>query len=155
MRGFDARTGAERQGTARIRPVFDHLDALTDRRGLFEHALLATPRVEHGYCVDDAARGLVVTCREPNPGAVVQRLHHRYLTFVLAAVRPDGTCHNRMDADGLWSDEPGLGDWWGRALWGLGVAAALSPAAGRRASAASAANAAPATMRASARVALA
>jgi len=135
VKGFRTGPGAERQGTGRIRPVFDHLDALTDHRGLFEHALLADPRVEHGYCVDDAARGLVVTCREPNPGPVVQRLHRRYLTFVTAAVRPDGTCHNRMDPDGRWSDEPGLGDWWGRALWGLGVAAAHSPGLGRRAGA--------------------
>jgi hypothetical protein len=133
VKGFGAGTGEQRHGAERIRVVFDHLDALTDRNGLFEHARHATPRAEHGYCVDDAARGLVVTCREPNPGPVVQRLHQQYLTFVLAAVRPDGRCHNRMDPGGRWSDEPGLGDWWGRALWGLGTAAARSPAAGQRA----------------------
>jgi hypothetical protein len=116
-----------------VRPVFDHLDALTDGRGLFEHALYATPRPEHGYCLDDAARGLVITCREPCPSPVVLRLHACYLEFVLAAVHADGTCHNRMGADGGWCDEPGLGDWWGRAVWGLGVAAARSPAAGQRA----------------------
>ena len=82
--------------------MFDHLDALTDQRGLFEHALLATPRPEHGYCLDDAARGLVVTCRERRPGPVVTRLHDRYLDFVLAAVASDGTCHNRMGLDGVW-----------------------------------------------------
>jgi hypothetical protein len=65
---------------------------------------------------------------------VVQRLQHRYLTFVLAAISGDGTCHNRMESGGRWSDEPGLGDWWGRALWGLGVAAAApSATAGQRA----------------------
>jgi hypothetical protein len=113
--------------------VFDHLAALTDDRGLFEHALYATPRPEHGYCLDDAARALVVTCREPRPSPVVLGLHDCYLEFVLAAVTSDGTCHNRMGADGRWRDEPGLGDWWGRAVWGLGVAAATSPAAGQRA----------------------
>jgi hypothetical protein len=116
-----------------VRPVFDHLDALTDRRGLFEHAEHADPRLAHGYCIDDVARGLVVTSREPDPGPVVRRLHEHYLCFVLSALSPEGTCHNRMDLDGRWSDEPGLGDWWGRALWGLGVAAALSPGAGQRA----------------------
>ncbi len=133
MRPSDVEPGEAHLRSRWIRPVFDHLDALTDERGLFEHALRATPRPEHGYCVDDAARGLVVTCREPNPGRVVQRLHHRYLSFVLAALTGDGNCHNRMDTDGRWSDEPGLGDWWGRALWGLGVAVARSPAAGQRA----------------------
>ncbi len=68
MRGFGAGTGDERGALETIRVDFDHLDALTDHRGLFEHARHGTPRVEHGYCVDDAARGLVVTCRERNPG---------------------------------------------------------------------------------------
>jgi hypothetical protein len=107
----------------RARPVFDHLIALTDERGLFEHALHATARPEHGYCVDDVARALVVTCREANPDLVVEHLRRRYLEFVLAAVGPDGTCHNRMDASGNWQDEPSVGDWWGRAVWALGVAA--------------------------------
>ena len=108
------------------RPVFDHLAALTDQHGLFEHALHSTPRPEHGYCVDDAARGLVVTCREPRPSRVVQRLRDVYLRFVISALSADGTCHNRFDSEGRVRDEAGLGDWWGRALWALGVAAALA-----------------------------
>lgn len=104
--------------------VFDHLLRLTDERGLFEHARLSTPRRGHGYCVDDVARGLVVVCREASSDFCVRRLERRYLDFVLAAIEPDGTCRNRMDVDGAWLDEPGVGDWWGRAVWGLGVAAA-------------------------------
>ena len=60
-------------------PVFDHLERLTDDRGLFEHALLAVPRREHGYCVDDVARGLVVVCREPGAREILSReLSKRY-----------------------------------------------------------------------------
>ncbi len=103
-------------------PNFQHLHRLSDERALFEHALLATPRSEHGYCVDDVARALVVVCREPRPAPNVSGLTRRYLDFVLSAVHPAGTSHNRMAVDGAWSDEPGLGDWWGRAVWGLGVA---------------------------------
>ncbi len=117
----------------RPRVVFDHLSRMTDERGLFEHALYATPRPEHGYCVDDVARALVVTCREPEAIPAVGRLTRRYLDFVVAAVQLDGSCHNRMAVDGRWQDEPSLGDWWGRALWGLGVAAAQAPTAGMRA----------------------
>lgn len=117
------------------RPSFDHLGRLTDDRGLFEHARYATPRPEHGYCVDDAARALVVTCREPRPDADVRRLAQIYLGFVLDAVERDGSCHNRMTADGHWADAPGLGDWWGRALWGLGVAAVHAPSEAMRAQA--------------------
>jgi hypothetical protein len=113
-------------------PVFDHLERLTDDHGLFEHALLTVPRREHGYCVDDAARGLVVACREPEPGPG-RRLALRYLAFVLDALDPAGTCHNRMSADGQWRDEAAVGDWWGRALWGLGVAAASAQTPGMRA----------------------
>ncbi len=114
-------------------PVLDHLDRLTDDRGLFEHALHAVPRREHGYCVDDAARGLVVMCHEPEPGPTARRLARRYLAFVLDALDPAGACRNRMDVGGQWRDEAGTGDWWGRALWGLGAAAASAPTPGMRA----------------------
>jgi len=114
-------------------PVFDHLDVLSDERGLFEHALHSIPRREHGYCVDDVARGLAVLCRESKPTPVVERLERCYLDFVLSALEPDGTCHNRMDVHHAWSDEAGLGDWWGRALWGLGVATARARTPGMRA----------------------
>lgn len=116
-------------------PVFDHLQRLTDARGLFEHALYREPRRDHGYCLDDVARALVVTCREPGPDARLGRLARQYLDFTLSAVTPDGSCHNRMSADGDWSDATSLGDWWGRALWGLGVAAAQAPTQAMRASA--------------------
>ena len=114
-------------------PVFDHLKRLTDDQGLFEHALGAVPRREHGYCVDDVARALVVTCREPEPGQSARGLAPGYLAFVLAALEPSGTCHNRMDVEGNWRDEAAVGDWWGRALWGLGVAAATAQTPGLRA----------------------
>jgi hypothetical protein len=107
--------------------IFDHLRSMSDQHGLFEHALYAIPRPEHGYCLDDVARGLVVVCREPRPGPAVLRLCQLYLDFTLAALQPDGSCHNRMNVAGDWTDAPALGDWWGRALWGLGVAAAHAP----------------------------
>jgi hypothetical protein len=114
-------------------PVFDHLERLTDDRGLFEHALHTVPRREHGYCVDDVARGLVVVCHEPKPGAAARRLARCYLDFVLDALDPTGACHNRMAVDGQWRDEAAAGDWWGRALWGLGVAAMSAQTPGMRA----------------------
>lgn len=114
-------------------PVFDHLERLSDHRGLFEHARHAIPRREHGYCVDDVARGLVVMCREPQPGPTVRRLARCYLDFVLDAVDPTGVCHNRMAVGGQWRDEAAVGDWWGRALWGLGVAATSAGTPGMRA----------------------
>jgi hypothetical protein len=114
-------------------PAFDHLERLTDDRGLLEHARHTVPRREHGYCVDDVARGLVVVCHEPEPGPTVRRLARCYLAFVLDALDPTGACHNRMAVDGQWRDGATVGDWWGRALWGLGVAATSAPTPGMRA----------------------
>ena len=48
-------------------PPFEHLLRLSDDTGLFEHARGAVPRREHGYCVDDVARGLVVAARQQSP----------------------------------------------------------------------------------------
>jgi hypothetical protein len=114
-------------------PPLDHLQALSDCTGVFEHALYAEPRREHGYCVDDVARALVVVCREKNPTAELARMAELYLAFVAAAVQPDGTCHNRRNAQGEWTDEPSVGDWWGRAIWGLGVASVHAPTSAQRA----------------------
>jgi hypothetical protein len=108
-------------------PSYRHLAALSDEIGLFEHAELGIPRRKHGYCVDDVARGLVVNVREDAPTEELARLTEIYLRFVEAAIAPDGTLHNRRDTAGRWTDEPGLGDWWGRALWGLGTAAVQAP----------------------------
>jgi hypothetical protein len=105
-------------------PRFDHLVALTDRFGTFEHAEHATPRREHGYCVDDVARVLVVAAREPTPNASVRSLAQGSLGFVGDAMGPHGECHNRRAADGTWTSESSTEDCWGRSLWGLGTAAA-------------------------------
>jgi hypothetical protein len=107
-------------------PNYAHIMRLTDDTGLFEHARHATVRREHGYCTDDVARALVVICREPDPTAEVTQLADRYLTFLTHAQDKTGAFHNRLGYDRRWSDTPGLGDWWGRALWGLGTAAARS-----------------------------
>jgi hypothetical protein len=107
-------------------PDFTHLVRMTDGTGLFEHARHATPRRQHGYCTDDVARGLVVTSREAEPSGTVLRLAECYLAFLAHAQDDGGAFHNRLSFDRHWTDEAGLGDWWGRALWGLGTAAARS-----------------------------
>jgi hypothetical protein len=107
-------------------PSFAHLVRLTDDTGLFEHARHAIVRRQHGYCTDDVARGLVVTSREGDPSPEVLRLAECYLAFLTHAQDETGAFRNRLGHDRRWTDEPGLGDWWGRALWGLGTAATHS-----------------------------
>jgi hypothetical protein len=107
-------------------PDWSHIARMSDDVGLLEHARNATPRREHGYCVDDVSRGLLVASREPQPTGRVVGLAERYLAFLTHAMDADGACRNRLSYDRRWLDEPSTGDWWGRALWGLGTAAARS-----------------------------
>ena len=100
------------------------MQRLSDDVGIFEHAEGATPRRHLGYCLDDVARGLVVVARQPDPTPLLGDLMDRYLAFVIHAQAPDGRCHNRLGLDRRWTDEAGVDDCWGRALWGLGTAAA-------------------------------
>lgn len=101
---------------------YAHLLAMSDQRGLFEHAEGTQHRVEHGYCTDDNARLLVVTSRDPDIDAA-HHLSRMALHFVRGAQDNDGRCRNRMDANGRWTDSGTVEDCWGRALWGFGVAA--------------------------------
>jgi hypothetical protein len=102
-------------------PPFTHLRRLTDAGGIYEHARGTTPRREHGYCLDDVARALVVVCREGGP--VQDELGEHYLSFVLAAQDEDGRFRNRRGTDLRFHGPPTVEDCWGRALWGLGAAA--------------------------------
>jgi hypothetical protein len=114
---------------------FSHLVSMTDATGLFEHARFSRPRIEHGYCVDDVARGLIVLCRAtPERQARRSRqpellepsdseLARRYLTFLIRAQASDGQVTNRCDVHGVWHAQPGVEDCWGRALWAFGTAA--------------------------------
>ena len=113
-------------------PSFEHLLRLSDDTGVFEHALGTIPRRVHGYCVDDVARALVVISREPKPPRAVAELGERCVSFLMHAQGADGCFHNRLGYNRQWEDTPGVGDWWGRALWALGTAAAIHPDAHTR-----------------------
>ena len=80
-------------------PSFAHLIRLSDDTGLYEHADGPLPRREHGYCLDDVARGLVVLCREPELSAELVVLVERYLAFTAHAQAENGQFHNRLGPD--------------------------------------------------------
>ena len=113
-------------GSEQDRPpsaTYTHLLEMTTDIGLYEHAYLRRPRLEHGYCTDDVARALAVVVREPEQTRELQRAADVYLRFLEGAVTPNGTVHNRMSVSGLWLDAPGTDDMWGRAIEGLGATA--------------------------------
>ncbi|WP_241797180.1 glycosyltransferase [Microbacterium sp. C5A9] len=110
----------------------EHLAALTTSNGVHEHALLREPRLEHGYCTDDAARALTAVVREPVHSPGLALLASAYLDLLESAVSASGAVRNRRTEAGEWTDEPSTGDWWGRAIGGLGATARYSPDPGHR-----------------------
>jgi hypothetical protein len=123
-----AGTTAEAAGmTGYPEPSFAHLVRLSDDTGLMEHARGTVALRDHGYCVDDVARVLLVICREPAPAPELLDLAERYQSFLMHAQVRDGTFHNRLDYSRRWLDQADTGDWWGRAIWGLGTVVARAP----------------------------
>jgi hypothetical protein len=106
---------------------YEHLWNMTNSDGLFEHAEFQNPRLDHGYCVDDISRGLVVLSREQERLIEAESVAVIYLRFIKAAQTIDGWSHNRMNISGIWTDSPTLDDCWGRSLWALGSVAARMP----------------------------
>ena len=133
---FRAKTLAERPLGL---PELDlaHLCLLTDDTGLLQHAAFNVPRYEDGYCVDDNARGLLLTTLLEDARIedikAVRSLSLLYLAFVRHAWNADtGRFRNFMSYSRQWNDELGSEDCHGRALWGLGCAAGHSDDSGRR-----------------------
>ncbi len=119
--------------------TYQHLESLTDERGLFEHAEYDQPRIEHGYCVDDVARALTLLMRDKDTvnlnsrgGQSVctrrgQSLVDVYINFIRDSQTDDGLFINRCDVNGVWTGLAEPADHWGRALWALGTMYKESP----------------------------
>jgi len=108
----------------------DHLRALTDDTGIYQHALFTVPDRRYGYTTDDNARGIVVTVRnwELFKDDAVIPLLTRYLSFVHYAFdKETGRVRNFMSYDRRFIDEVGSEDSHGRTLWGLGEGIAAAP----------------------------
>ena len=101
----------------------DHLISMSDSRGLFEHSDFSKPRKEHGYCVDDVARGIILLERSGSEDPQFQDLLRIYFNFVLESQTLDGHFRNRCNEAGIWTSPAQMGDHWGRALWALGTVA--------------------------------
>ncbi len=98
-----------------------HLVKLTDDKGLYEHCLGDEPRREHGYCVDDVARALIVVVRDGVDEPTRRSLAEIYSAFLRESQTADGRIINRRDAAGVWRGVPSTEDHWGRALWAWGT----------------------------------
>lgn len=99
---------------------YSHLLSLSDDVGIFEHAKYNKARIEHGYCVDDVARALILIERNQPESKTVQNLRLTYLQFLREAQTATGQFINRKDVTGVWTGPAEIADHWGRALWALG-----------------------------------
>jgi len=100
----------------------DHLERLTDRTGIIQHAIYSIPNRRTGYCTDDNARALIVAACHHNTTGSRQalRMVSTYLSFVHYAQIPNGKFHNFMSFDQVFLDGEGSEDCQGRTLWALG-----------------------------------
>jgi hypothetical protein len=83
-------------------------------------------RVEHGHCVDDVARVLIVATREGSQLSSVGDLASISMDFLEASQLPSGLCRNRRTAAGQFFGPATTEDCWGRSLWAFGTAAVRS-----------------------------
>jgi hypothetical protein len=100
------------------------LRALLDDVALIEHSVLAVPDPTSGHCTDDAGRALALACTMPND-AEARPVAERCLGFLCEM-------HVRGGKFRLRDRPPGGGaatsdDASGRAIHGIGIAAALAP----------------------------
>ncbi len=93
-----------------------YLHDLTDVVGVLEHAKYHFPRRSEGYSTDDNARAFQVRLRSGKSGK-------NYLDFLTKAWTGDGF-HNDLSFEGSWLDQPGWGEWSGRAISALGEGSA-------------------------------
>lgn len=104
-------------------PTLRHLALMSDAVGVFEHAKLDEPRLATGYCTDDAGRLLALASKlAADPDAPL--LARVALGFLERAHLGGGWFRLRQGADGAWTNDPTSDDANGRALLGLGTAAA-------------------------------
>ncbi len=116
-----------------------HLNRLLTPLGIWQHTRYGEPWVEHGFSIDDQARGLIVGAwlkwlqpRQPDwlllpDEQFPTRLIEICLRYIEEAQLPGGRFHNFRDAEGRWVDEVGSDDSFGRTIWSLYTLKKLLP----------------------------
>lgn len=100
------------------------IEAFTDDVGIFQHSRFGIPDRNHGYCIDDNARALMLLCKTGTANGAHRRLMATYAAFIQHAWHPDHRrFRNFMGYDRRWLEEIGSEDSNGRTLWALGEAA--------------------------------
>ncbi len=122
-----------------LRPVpsiaLDALHGMCDDTGIYQHAIHSVPDRDHGYCIDDNARALILACQLNAEGelALDDVTTSRFASFVQHGWNRDlSRFRNFMGFDRRWCESFGSEDSHGRTLWSLGEAARHDSSASRR-----------------------
>jgi Glycosyltransferase len=104
---------------------FNAIERLSDETGMYQHSLYSVPDRNHGYCIDDNARALLLmNALTDLPDAQHDRWAPTYASFIQYAWNPDkGSFRNFMAFDRSWLEEVGSEDSFGRTLWSIGITA--------------------------------
>jgi len=104
---------------------FRAIERLSDSTGMLQHSVFAVPNREHGYCVDDNARALMLMSKlEHLDSATHDRWWTIYAAFVQDAWNPEtASFRNFMGFDRRWLEDRGSDDSCGRTLWAIAVTA--------------------------------
>ena len=107
-------------------PRLDAVERLSDSCGMVQHSIFSIPDRNHGYCVDDNARALMLMHRIGGADAErADELATIYASFVQFAWNGErGRFRNFMSYDRRWLEDEGSEDSFGRSLWCIGDTAA-------------------------------
>jgi len=113
-------------GRVAVAPRLDAIERMTDATGMIQHSNYAVPDRNHGYCVDDNCRALMLMHRiGGDDEAKADRLATIYGAFVQHAWNGErGRFRNFMGFDRQWLEAEGSEDSFGRSLWAIGATAA-------------------------------
>jgi hypothetical protein len=103
-----------------------HFLSLCDSTGVIQHSVHSVPDRSHGYCVDDNARALLLSCALTKFGEsqLSETTTARFAAFIQHAWNPDTRrFRNFMSYDRRWLEESGSEDSHGRTLWALAACA--------------------------------
>ena len=105
----------------------DAIERMSDAVGMIQHAIYAVPDRNHGYCIDDNARALMMMVRRGDERRTAA-LAPAYASFVQHGWnRETRRFRNFMAYDRTWLEACGSEDSNGRTIWALGLTAARSP----------------------------
>jgi hypothetical protein len=103
----------------------DHLFQLTDSTGIFQHARYHISDRNHGYCLDDNARALILMSLLKKQGIPLSQLEKWmdiYLSFMDHAYHPKTKKYrNFMSYSREWLEDAGSDDCQGRTMWAIGT----------------------------------